>query len=654
MNPFFRVPSEPIPFDQITTDLIAEAAQRARDEALQLKARILETDVADKARLMLKDEMRFVMDRVLSPLYLLNETHPDATIRSACQQAVQDLFTFLNALALDEELFQSLDAFNREVQEGRVSLDSLELRYLDKSMDYYLKNGFKLSAEDRTTLQEIDDQLSARELQFNKNISECNDSLIAQEAELDGLTDDFKSRHRQPDGTYKITVQTPSYMPVMKFAKSEDLRKRLYYLYNNRAKDKNGTLLEEILELRSKRTRLLGHDTFAKYQLDSVMAKEPGKVWDFYDELSRRVVDKAQRDYDALKTYAAKGEVAAWDKLFVTEAYREAEFQLNEEELKAYFPLDRALDGIFSVAQTLYDIEFREHSELPVWHDTVRAFEVVRDGKRCGLFYLDFFPRENKYSHAACFDIQPGKRLGDGEYATPTAALVCNFTEPSENRPSLLTHNDVETLFHEFGHLMHQLLTTSPLSTFAGTNVMRDFVEMPSQIMEHWVWERASLKTFARHYQTGEVIPDALVDKLLATKHLNSGINTQQQLFYGVIDMTLHDRYRPGEGQSINALVMDLQREHTLFEPMPDTHFEAGFGHLVGYAAGYYGYLWSRVFADDMFSRFKQAGLFDTATGRALRDQVLAKGNTEEPMELIQAFLGREPNMDAFLQNLGV
>ena len=304
----------------------------------------------------------------------------------------------------------------------------------------------------------------------------------------------------------------------------------------------------------------------------------------------------------------------------------------------------------------LYGVDIEEKPTLPVWHEDVRAYEVSENGKRIGLFYLDFFPRDNKYSHAACFDIQSGKQLLEGSYATPYSALVCNFTPPSGDRPSLLTHRDVETLFHEFGHLMHQLLTTSPYAAFSGTSVMRDFVEMPSQIMEHWAWQPEALKQFSHHWQTGESLPDELIEKLIATKHLNSGLDAQQQMFYGVLDMTLHDRFDAdaNDGGNITELVAQLQNEYTLFPAVEGSHFEASFGHLVGYAAGYYGYLWSRVYADDMFSKFEEDGIFDLQTGTALRRAVLAKGNTEEPMDLIREFLGREPNMNAFLHHLGV
>lgn len=657
MNPFFAPVLEPIDFAAVDAVAVEEATERVKKEVLGLKDAILASAVTDKhGRLLLRDNVNFQMGRVLSPLYLLNETHPDASVRDACQKAVQDLFSFMNGMTLDEELFQALNAFNAQVAAGAVAVDTLERRFLEKEMDYYLKNGFALSAEDRAVLKALDDELSQKELMFAKNISSANPTLTATEEELDGVPDDVKARYRNEDGGYTLTTHAPCYLPVMKYARATELRQRFYMLYTNRAYPENNQLLHEILVLRQKRTKLLGHDTYAQYKLDSVMAKTPATVWGFYEELRDKIQVKAKQDYEALCRFAKTDQIAVWDRMFVTNALREAEYQIDEETVKQYFPLTHTLDGLFELATNLYGITIAERSDLPVWHPDVRAYEVREGSERVALFYLDFFPRENKYSHAACFDIQSGKRLDDGVYATPFSALVCNFTPPSETRPSLLTHREVETLFHEFGHLMHQVLTKARFAQFSGTSVMRDFVEMPSQIMEHWVWQADFLAKLSHHWESGDPLPAELIEKMIAGRHLNSGIDAQQQMFYGAIDMTLHDRYNPAaaEATPIGELVKQLQAEYTLFAPVDGSHFEASFGHLMGYAAGYYGYLWSRVYADDMFSRFQHEGIFNPEVGNALREAVLSKGNTREPMDLIHTFLGREPNTDAFLTHLGL
>ena len=648
MNPFFFFLLKPLAFGDVQASDVEEAAEQVITESEQLKDEVIQSECGNKQdRLLKRDLLLDRLDRVMAPIYLLNETHPNDLIRTACQGAIEKLMNYGNALNLDESYYNALKTFS----ETEPDLSPIEARFLKKSMDYYLKNGFRLNQEDRQKLKELDEKLNLKELLFQKNISESNEFLVLTESELDGLPNDFIQSHRVPDG-FKVTTQTPDYLPVMKFAKNETVRKRLYFLYLNRAEKKNLPLLDEILKLRHERASLLGFATYAAYGVSDVMAKEPKAIWSFIKELRDKVKGKADRDYQALCDFHGLNTIEPWSSSYYTNIYKERHFELNEEAVKAYFPLDRVFNGLFGLAETLYRVQIKENKELSVWAPEVRAFDLFQDGQKIAWFYLDLFPRPFKYSHAACFGLQQGVTGTNGQ--PPVAALVCNFTKPSENKPSLLTHHEVETLYHEFGHLMHQLLTTSPLSCFAGTNVVRDFVEMPSQIMENWVWEKAALKNFATHYLTGETIPDALIDKMLSVKHLNSGIATQQQLFYGALDMTFHDGYQPETPESTTQTLYNLQAEYTKFAPAKGTHMQASFGHLIGYAAGYYGYMWSKVYAEDMFSMFKEQGIFNPEVGERFRSTILAKGDTEEPMDLIKAFLGREPNMGAFLKSLGV
>jgi thimet oligopeptidase len=281
-------------------------------------------------------------------------------------------------------------------------------------------------------------------------------------------------------------------------------------------------------------------------------------------------------------------------------------------------------------------------------------FEVMKDGKMISRFYLDLYPRPNKYGHAACFGIIAGKMTANG-YQYPTASLVCNFPKPSKDKPSLMPHGDVETFFHEFGHVLHNMLTTSDLEYFAGTNVAQDFVEAPSQIFENWAWEYDALKMFAKHYKTGEVLPEDLYNKMKASRNAGSGLNTLQQIFYGTLDMTLHDKFNPDSTSTTTTdVVKDLQNKITLYPYLDGSHMQYSFGHLNGYGAGYYGYLWSKVYAQDMFSIFKKNGIMDQKTGIRYRDIILAKGASEDPMDLVKEFLGRDPNDEAYLKDLGL
>lgn len=644
-----RDPQSPLPFSEITPEVVESATVQLQEAMQDKKNTLVQTQLDPETFVRSRDGMFEFFDRVVSPIYLLKETSESADLRTACQKAVETLFRFYNELRLDEGLYKATAA-----QEDRLDeLNGAEARYLVKAMDDYRRNGFQLGPEERDKLKALDNALSEKELEFQKNISEASPFSLLSEADLDGMPEDFVAQRRQEDGRIKITTQYPDYFPVMKFAKSESVRKDLYKLYLTRASEANVGLLKQIIELRNQRTALLGFDTFAGLALKDKMAQESETVWSFLQELSDKVREKAVSDYDLLKGFGDVEQVKPWDKFYLTSRLKEEQYQLDEAEVKQFFPLEKVLEGLFNLAQSLYQVSFEDGAHLPVWQKDVRAYEVTENGQVIGRFYLDLFPRENKYGHAACFGLQTGCGQDDS-YQPPYAALVCNFTPPASGKPSLLTHDEVQTLFHEFGHLMHQLLTRSPLAAFAGTNVARDFVEMPSQIMENWVWEPDALQTISGHYESGEPLPDALIEKMLAVRHLNSGIDIQQQVFYASLDMTYHDGYSPSNPEDLTRVLYDLQRKHTLFQPLDGTCMQASFGHLIGYSAAYYGYLWSRVYADDMYSVFKEKGLFSADAGRAFRDIVLAEGDCREPMDLIKDFLGRPPQMDAFLANIGV
>ena len=323
--------------------------------------------------------------------------------------------------------------------------------------------------------------------------------------------------------------------------------------------------------------------------------------------------------------------------------------------MRQYFEFINVTDGLFTVYQRLFNITFKQIEKPSVWHEDVLMYEVFDNetNELIGRFYLDMFPRANKYGHAAAFSVTMGK-MTDAGYTKPTTALVCNFPKPTEFQPSLLTHDNVETYFHEFGHLVHGVLTKSPLMNYAGTSVARDFVEAPSQMLENWVWQKESLSLFAKHYNTGEVIPDELLNKLLAAKNVNSGTKALQQVFYGVLDFTLHDGFDPDGSQTITEVVSFLQNDITFYPYQEGTHMEAAFGHLNGYGAAYYGYKWSEVYAQDMFSVFEKEGIMNEEEGLRYRRIILEKGGTEDPISLVREFLGRESNSSAFLRSMGL
>jgi thimet oligopeptidase len=595
-----------------------------------------------------------------SLLFLLSSTVVDDQLRNKSREAVEALEKFGNQLALDENLYQAIKKYS-QTQEAQ-QLTGYQQKFVKETVKSFEKNGFALPKEKRDELKNLQDQLSEQVNLFYKNIAEYQDFITINEEEMAGLPEDFKNQHRQENGTYKIGLAYPSYTPFMQYAHSEEARKKLYIKYLNRASDKNLTVLKNVLRLRKKIVELLGYQTYAAYRQEDLMSKKPEVVWNFENQLKEKVRPKAQADYQELleikrqKTGNLHAQIVnPWESAYYKTILLKEKYSVDPEQVRTYFPLDGVLDGLFHISEQLFDIEFVEKKEVPVWHEEVRYFEVrnTSDKALVGRLYLDLFPRPNKYNHAACFPLVQGRETEHG-YQIPVLALVCNFSKPTSDKPSLLTHAEVETMFHEFGHALHVLLTKSPVAAFAGTNTANDFVEVPSQLLENWAWNYESLALFAKHYQTGEVLPKSLFDKMLAAKNLGVGIFTQQQIFYGTYDMTLHDKYNPDSEESTTDIIKKLQNEITLFPYVEGTHFEAAFGHLMGYAASYYGYLWSLVYAEDIFSVFKQKGILNKEMGVKYRHTILAKGGSEDEMQQLINFLGRQPSEEAFLKSLGV
>jgi thimet oligopeptidase len=419
-------------------------------------------------------------------------------------------------------------------------------------------------------------------------------------------------------------------------------------------------VLQNLLKARKEMATLLGYKSFAEYQVETRMAKQPETIWDFEDNLVEKVKEKARQDYDELlavkKEHLKKEDVNViqpWEASFYNNMLLVNNYQLDDAKLKEYFELKNVLDGLFKITQHLFDVQYEEVKDAQVWHEDVTMYEVKQNNKLIGRFYLDLHPRPNKYSHAACFPMVQGKLTNAG-YQIPTASLVCNFPRPEKDQPALMPHSQVITFFHEFGHVLHNMLTTAELASFAGTSVARDFVEAPSQIFENWAWNYDALKLFAKHYKTGELLPKELFNKMVAARNVGAGLAASQQIFYGMLDMTLHDRFDPTADISTTAIVKDLQNNVTLYPYLEGTSMQAAFGHLYGYGAGYYGYLWSKVYAEDMFSLFEKNGVMDQKTGKRYREEVLSKGGTEDELQLVRNFLGREPNEEAFLKSLGL
>ncbi len=596
--------------------------------------------------------------KVSEIISLLAYVHPEDDVRNECLSKISEFGKFFNEIGLNEDLYKAVKTYS-ELDSAKELKGSYK-KYLKETVDEFERNGFALPKEKRNELKILQDKLSDLGIQFDSNISTYEDYLIVTEEEIAGLPEDYKKSHKQDDGTYKIGLEYPSYVPFMKYSKSDKARKELAFKYKNTAADKNLDVLKQILIERENVAKLLGFKTYAEYRIENRMAKNPKNVWDFENRLREKVKVKAEKDYEILLDVKRKYKsdkkiknIESWESAFYNNILLEEKYELDNQKLKEYFELENVISGLFEIAQHLYGVKFKEIGNPSVWHDEVKFYEVQENNKIIARFYLDLHPRKNKYNHAAMFGMIPGKKF-DESYQIPTASLVCNFPKATDDTPALLLHSDVETFFHEFGHLMHDLLTKAELASQAGTNVARDFVEMPSQIFENWAWDYDSLKIFAKHYKTGKFLPKEFHDKMIAAKNVGSGLHVLQQIFYGTLDITYHDSYDPKGNLSTTELVKKLQNEITLYEFQEGTHFEAGFGHLNGYAAGYYSYLWALVFAEDMFSEFKKNGIMDQKTGKKLRQIVLERGSTIEEMDIVREFLGRDPNESAFLKSIGL
>jgi thimet oligopeptidase len=660
-NVLFPEFNHSIDFNSLTSGQIKQAKEETVSNVERIINEITENKQGTRTynnSLKRFDDLINELEWVHSSIFLMAYVHPGAEIREEALVSIKELSRLENKIKMDVDLYQAIKDYAQTDEAAR--LEEAGKKFLDDTIRDFEQNGLGFPKEKREQIKKIQDEISELGIQFESNISSFKDALIVEEKDMEGLPEDYKQARKTAEGNYKIDLTYPSYFPFMKYSESDWARKELSKKFKNIAADKNLDVLVKLLRKRKALSRLLGYTSFASYILENRMAKKPSAVWKFEETLRNRVKGKAWEDYDKLlekkkkKVNNQTHKIEPWETTYYKTKLLREDYNLDDEEVKQYFELDRVIEGLFGVAGKLFSIDFKEVEAPSVWHEDVRLFEVYSNGELTGRFYLDLFPRDNKFNHAACFTIIPGKETDKG-YQKPTAALVTNFPRPTEHSPSLLPHSDVVTLFHEFGHLMHDLLTKAPLAAQSGTSTKRDFVEVPSQLLEHWAWEYESLSNFATHYQTGEPLPEDLHKKMVNTKNVGSGLFVLQQIFYAMLDMTFHDRYDPDtDPRTTTEVVKELQNEITLFDYMEDTHFEAGFGHLYGYAAGYYGYMWAKVYAEDMFSLFREKGSFNEQLGEKLKKEVLEKGASREESAIVRDFLGRKPGYDAFLHAIGI
>ncbi len=603
------------------------------------------------------DLINDVLAKAFTKFVFMGYVHPDKDARAAGKAAEEKLGAFGVEMIFRDDLNTAVREY--AATDEAASLDGERARFLEFLLRDLRQAGHELDPESRARVKEKTQRLVELGVRYQANIDEWEDWILVTRDELDGLPLSFADSLETDEetGKLKVTLAYPHVIPFVENAKRRDLRQELSYKFNTQAVEANRSILEEAIDLRHEIASEFGVPSWAHYRLDDRMAKDPERVVAFFEDLIPPLTDQGRLDLtalgDLLHTDTGETEIQAWDWRYYDTQQRRTDYGVDPFEVANYFPLDSVLGGMFDLVQETFGLHFREVEKPEVWHPDARLFTILdaSSGEELAHFYLDLFPREGKYGHAAEFPLIPSRRMEDGSYQNPICAMVANFTKPTATTPSLLQHSEVETLFHEFGHVLHQNLGRTELARFSGTNVERDFVEAPSQIMQHWVWRADVLSRFARHHETGEPIPERVVEQLVAARQLNVAIQQLRQIQFGWWDQSIH-------GTEESPDLEKVLREGAAIGLIPfheGTFALASFGHLMGgYDAAYYGYMWSEVFGDDMFSRFEEEGVTSPEVGMAYRREVLEKGGTLDADEMLVRFLGREPDNKAFLRKLGI
>lgn len=588
-----------------------------------------------------------------TPLTFMGYVSTDESLRDEGSTCEGDVGQFYPPLYADKKLYEVLKS-------GEATSEN-EKRLKSETLLGFEKNGMNLEDSKLAHLVEVKQQLSKAQADFSSNLNEAKATLSFSKKELEGLSENALSHFTKTAGDrYIVTLKSTDYLAVMENASNSETRRRMLDAYLNRAADKNTDLLSKAVVLREEIAKILGYKTWAHYQIDGRMAGSAENVLQFLHGLKDKLGEGNKKDLSLLLARKQKDdknavELNAWDITYYSNQIKKEKFNLDDEKIAEYFPAEHVMNGLFYVYSTLLHVNFREVTNAKTWAEGVKMYEVLskEDGSRISFFFVDSIPRPGKYGHAAAFPLINGRITNSGNYSVPVSSIVCNFTPPTNGKPSLMTHDEVETLFHEFGHIMHQTLTRAPFGTLSGTAVAQDFVEAPSQMLENWVWNKEILNIVSGNFKNlNEKLPDELLNQMLASKSFNRSYAYTRQLLFALYDMEIHTQ--SGE-VDVNAVFQKMHEEIQGVRPLETAHFPASFGHLMGgYDAGYYGYLWSEVYAQDMFSRFEKEGLLNEKTGLDYKKSILENGSMKPALDLLTSFLGRKPNSDAFYRSLGL
>ena len=673
MNPLIDFPQTPfgsLAFDAIEPAHFMPAAEHWMNVARERISAITEnTDIPSFGNTLVPLEFASKELGVVSSCFFnLNSAETNEDIQTIARELSPKLTLFNNETLLNEALFVRIKAVweNREQEQ----LDAESARLLKETYEGFVRNGALLEGEKRESLKSISEKLSKLSLSFGENVlkeTQAFELHVADAEELAGLPEATIASaatlaEEKGKKGYVFGLDMPTYISIMKYADNAALREKMYRAYGTRAaKDNeynNEQNIQELVNIRLAKAQLLGFDSHAALTLSKRMAKTPQTVLSFLDDLKALAKPAAEKDLKAVQEFASaaghQGEVKPWDFSYWSEKLKKATLNLDDNLLKPYFKIENVLAGVFEISAKLYGLSFKKNPDIATYHEDVDAYEVYdKDGEFLSLLYTDFFPRAGKRAGAWMTSYRSMYTL-EGEVVRPHISIVCNFTKPTADKPSLLTFNEVTTLFHEFGHALHGMMARGTYPSLTGTSVYWDFVELPSQILENWCYEPEALALFAKHYETGELLPKEYVDRIVESQQFMEGYATLRQLNFGYLDMTYHGRREPMEGS-----VADFERSATadtqLFSPVEGTLSSTAFSHIFqgGYSAGYYSYKWAEVLDADAFERFKQEGIFSAAAADGFAE-ILSSGGTVAPDELFKKFRGRDPKVDALLKRAGI
>lgn len=662
-----------IPFEKIKTEhflpAIEKAIEMAREDIEAIKSN--QEAPSFENTIVPYEKSGSLLGQISGIFFNLNSAHTSDEIQMLAQKIAPMLTAYSNEVQMDTALYSRI----HQVYENKASfgLDAESEYLLDKIHRGFVRSGANLSDSDKELLKAINTELSQSSLKFGENLLKDSNAFelwIDSEADLKGLPESAKEAAKamatgkdQPN-KWLVTLNYPSYLPFMKYAENRDLRKELFLAFGRRGFNQNDfnneTLLKRIAELRLEKAKLLGHHTYADFVLEERMAKAPKQVIALWEELLEVAIPKAKEEIKEVQDLANELDgvetIERWDFSYYSEKLRDQKFALNDELLKPYFKLENVIDGAFKTATKLFGIRFKERNDIDKYHSEVKTFEVLNEkDEHLAFLYADFFPRPSK-RNGAWMTSYRGQFNNVDEHQRPIISIVCNFTKPTPSKPSLLTFNEVTTLFHEFGHALHGILANGKYESLSGTSVFWDFVELPSQLMENWCYEPECLNLFAFHYETGSVIPQELVQKIKDSMNFLSAYQTVRQVSLGQLDMSWHNTSESPVDVDVYNFEKESNARTNLFPKVESTAISPAFSHIFsgGYAAGYYSYKWAEVLEADAFSYFKENGVFDSKTAMKYKTFILEKGGSEDPMELYKQFRGQAPETKALLKKSGL